>query len=622
MGSQNGLKTGSNTVAALTTYQFGPYRLEVSTRRLFHGDELIPLTPKAFDVLVALIERRERVVDKGELMKIVWPESFVEEANLSQTVFVLRKTLGEAPDGNQYIETVPRRGYRFAGEVRIPEPAEVVTPTHRKRRRTRTYWAIAASVIVLLAIIAAYRASRPETTPIRSLAVLPLQNLSGDAAEQYFVDGLTEALISDLAQVQALRVVARSSTNRYRNTTEPAAEIGKTLGVEGIITGSVVRSGGRVRVSIQLVDPATEQNIWARSYERQLADVLDLQREVARAVTDEIRAVVTPAERLRLDRTTTIDARAHDAYLKGRFEFNRRTRDGFIAALAHFENAIAIEPRYAEAFAGIADCHTGLSGFLHAAPLDAMPRALEAATKALELNPDLAEAHASQGYNVFRFRLDWPAAEQSFRRAIALNPSLESARQWHGISLAWTGRFAEARTEMDRALLIDPLSLVTQTFSAWLHYLAREYDAAVKAFDRTLAIDPSYVVAHRRKGWALQMLGRHDEAIASFERARQLSRGDFIETAALGRGYAMAGRRAEMLAIVKELQDRDPRGDHTAYSIGEIYAAAGDAANAVRWLERAYEKRSIWFVFLKTEPVFDRIRSAPRFQELIDRVKW
>jgi TolB-like protein/DNA-binding winged helix-turn-helix (wHTH) protein/tetratricopeptide (TPR) repeat protein len=604
-------------------YEFGPYRLEVATRRLLRGGEVVPLTPKAFDTLVALIERRDRVVDKAELMKLVWPDSFVEEANLSQTIFVLRKTLGEDAGGRQFIDTIPRRGYRFAAEVRVPATPDKPAPAQPTWRPSRAYWIAAAATIVLLGAIGlAIRVSDPATPTIRALAVLPLQNLSGDAGEQYFVDGLTEALISDLAQVQALRVISRSSTSRYRDGTQSAAQIANELGVDGIITGSVVRSGGRVRVSVQLVDPGTERNLWARSYERQLSDVLDLQREITRAVTDEVSAVVTTDERSRLDRTTAIDPRAHDAYLRGRFEFNKRTRDGFIAALTQFEKALAIELRYAAAYAGIADCHTGLTGFLHVPPREAMPRALAAATKALEIDPDLAEAHASLGYNWFRFDLDWPRAEASFKRAIALNPNLESARQWYGISLAWAGRLAEARTEMDRAVLLDPLSLVTLTFSGWLHYLARDYDTAVAVFDRALAIDPNYVVAHRRRGWAEQMRGRHLEALASFERARALSRGDFIETAALGRGYAMAGRRQDMLAIVSELQERDPSGDHTAYSIGEIYAAAGDAENALDWLERAYERRSIWFVFLKSEPVFDRIRSEPRFQRLVNRIKW
>lgn len=612
-------------MAAASIYEFGPYHLEVSTRRLLRGEVLVPLTPKAFDTLVALIERHDRVVDKSELMQVVWPDSFVEEANLSQTVFVLRKALGEDSDGRQFIDTIPRRGYRFAAEVRTPGSAAAALaeqlPAGRPSRAALAWIAVAFVLIAAVVGWTRWRTSPGDPT-IQSIAVLPLSNVSGQAADDYFAGGLTEVLTSDLAQVNALRVVASNSTARYRNTTKASAEVGRELGVDGLLQGAVLRDGERVRISMRLIHAASDRHVWARTYERRLADVLDLQREIARTVADEVRAVITPAERTRLARATTVNPQAHDAYLRGRFEFNKRTRDGFIAALTHFQTAAAIAPQFAEAYAGIADCHTGLTGFIHVRPDEAMPAGKAAAEKALAINPDLADAHASLGYIQFRYDYDWPRAEASLKRAIALNPSLLSARQWYAISLAWAGRLPEARLEMDRALLLDPLSLPTLTFSAWLHYFDRDYDQAVAVFDRALAIDPNYVVAFRRRGWALQMQQRHDEAIASFERARALSSGDLIETAALGRGYAMAGRRAEMLETIKELQNRDVTGEMTAYSIGEIYAAAGDAPMALAFLEKAADARSIWLVFLKAEPVFDRIRSEPRFQQLVDRIRW
>lgn len=611
-------------VAADSIYEFGPFRLEVSTRRLLRGGEPVSLAPKAFDVLVALIERRERVVDKAELMKLIWPDSFVEEANLSQTIFVLRKTLGEDSTGNQYIETSPRRGYRFTSPVREIQPVTVdATATAAPNPSTaRWIWVAAgAAVLVVLAVIGAWR-TRAASAPIRAIAVLPLSNLSGQEGEQYFADGLTEALTSDLAQIQSLRVVARTSTAGYRDTTKASAEVGRELGVDGLVTGSVVRSGDRVRVSVQLIEASNDRHVWARSYERQLAGILHLQREIARAVAEEVRAVLTPSERARLRQVAAVDPRAHDAYLRGRFELNKRTRDGFVSALAHFESAIAASPQYAAPHAGIADCYMGLAGFIHVRPREVMPRAIAAATRTLELDPADADALASLGYARFRYDYDWPVAEDAFKKAIGLNPNLASARQWYAMGLAWVGRLDESRLEMDRAVLIDPRSLVTLTFSGWQYFFARDYPRAIGEFDRVQSIDPKYVISHRRKGWALQMQGRHEEAIASFEQARGLSSGDLIETAALGRGYAMAGRRQEMLAIIKEMEQRDPGGELIAYSVAEIYAAAGDAANTVHWLERAYEARSIWFVFLKSEPVFDAVRSHPGFQPLVDRIRW
>src|SRR5688500_18186496 len=594
----------------LVAYEFGPYRLEASTRRLARGDELVPLTPKAFDILLALVERRDRVVDKTELMKIVWPDSFVEEANLSQTIFVLRKTLGDAADGGQYIETVPRRGYRFVADVRAIAAAKQTvvppaSPAPASNRRT-AWWTIAAAAAVLL--IVAWRWPATTDAPIRSIAVLPLANLSGQASEQYFADGLSDALLSDLAPIESLRVVARTSTLRYRDTAQSSADVGRELGVDGLVTGSVVRSGQRVRINIQLLHAASDRHVLARDYERQLPDVLALQREIARTVADEVRAVLTPEERTRLSRTRVVEPRALDEYLKGSFEFNKRTRDGFLAAVAHFEKATAIDPGFATAYSGLADAYTLLVGFLHAAPRVALPKAEAAAMKALELNPDLGDAYVSLGYIRFRYDYDWPRGEKAFKRAVALNPSSELAHHWYALSLGWSDRAADARVEIERALLLDPLSTATLTSSALIHYSAREYDQAIAVFERVLSIEPDNIVAFRRRGWAYQMLGRHAEAVASFERASALSGRDFIELASLGRGYAMAGRRSDARQIIDEMRKRDPSGDLTAYSIAEVFAALGDADNALRWLDRAHAARSIWFIFLKTEPLFDALR--------------
>jgi TolB-like protein/DNA-binding winged helix-turn-helix (wHTH) protein/Flp pilus assembly protein TadD len=609
-------------------YAFGAFRLDAALRRLERDGHGIPLSPKAFDILVALVERRHRVVEKAELMQLVWPASFVEEANLSQTIFVLRKTLGEQPDGRPFIETVPRRGYRFAADVGVSEQAvrpsppvasEPPSPTFRWGRLILTAAALAAIIAVGLV---AWRGATTAAPSIRSIAVLPLTNLSGQSSEDYFADGLTEALIADLAQVGSLRVVSRTSTLAYRKTAKPSAAVGRELGVDGFIEGSVVRAGERVRVTVQLIHAASDRNLWARNYERRLADVLDLQREIARTVADEISAALTPIERRRLERTAPADPRAHDAYLRGRFEFNKRTREGFLAAIRHFEEAIAVDAKLAAAYSGLADCYTLLAGFLHIAPRQAIPRAEAAAVKALQIDPDLPDAHVSLGYIRLRYDYDWPRAEAEFRRAIALNPNSELAHHWYALSLAWVGRFEDARAEIGRAGLVDPLSRAVLTSAGLVHYIARDYERAVAEFDRVLSMDPVNVVAFRRRGWAYQMLGRHESAIASFERAHQLSGGDIIETAALGRGYAMGGRRADALRFVDDLRTRDPGGDLTAYSLAEIHAALGDGPAALSWLERAYETRSIWFVWIRNEPVFDRLRSDPRFTTLVQRVQW
>jgi TolB-like protein/DNA-binding winged helix-turn-helix (wHTH) protein/Flp pilus assembly protein TadD len=600
------------------TFEFGPFRLEVATRRLLKAGEPVPLTPKAFDVLLALVERRDRVVDKDELLRLVWPGVVVEESNLSQTIFVLRKALGEDADGRQFVDTVPRRGYRFAGDVRDDADSAA-------RRR----WRAPAAVLVALAVLAMLAVgalillqSRDRGEPIRSIAVLPLANLSGEPSEAYFVDGLTDALTTELAQVSALRVVSRSSTLAYRGTPKPSAVVGRELGIDAFIEGSILRSGDRVRVTVQLIHAPSDRHLWARSFERRIEDVLDLQREIVRTIADEVSAALTPAERMRFERSSPVDARALDEFLLGRHEHSKRSRQGYIRAIEHYEKATALDPKLAEAYAGIADAYMGLAGYLHAAPHEVIPRAKAVATRALELYPDLGDAHASLGNIIWRYEYDWPHAEAEFRRAIELNPNSAQSHHLYALGLTWAGRTEDAVRMIERARLLDPLSLGIQTSAAWIHYFARDYARAIADFDRILSIDPVNVMAFRRRGWAYQMQGRHAEAIASFERARTLSNGDIIETAALGRGYAMAGRRDDALQIVAELRRRDPAGDRIAYSLAEIHTALGDVDEALKWLERAHEVRSIWYVFVKTDPAFDRLRGDPRFADLVNRVKW
>ncbi len=456
---------------------------------------------------------------------------------------------------------------------------------------------------------------------IKSLAVLPLENLSGDTTQDYFADGMTDALITDLAQIPLLRVISRTSVMRYKGTREPLPEIARMLDVDAILEGSVVRSGSRVRVDIQLIQAGTDRHIWAQRYERDLRDVLALQGEVARAVAAEVRINLTPQLQAHLAATPQVDPEAYEAYLRGRYYAQKNTEDGYKKSIQYFEQAIRTAPNYAPAYAGLADSCYYLGGAAMAivVPTEVIPKAVEAVTKALELDPTLSEAHGVLATIKFNYDWDWAGAETEFKRAIELNPNNASAYQGYAWYLTAMERPEEGLAMMKRAKQADPLSVMHDRPYGWFLYLNGQYDQAVQVLRKSIEFDPTYFNTRQMLGSIYEQRGLYDQAIAEYQRALDISGGNLNVRANLAHVYAISGNRAEAERIADQLK-RQVKGGRGSFNIAAVYAGLGRNDEAFEWLDRAFKEDSILMPFLRVYPDLKPLRSDPRFQDLLQRM--
>jgi TolB-like protein/Tfp pilus assembly protein PilF len=522
-------------------------------------------------------------------------------------------------------ETSPSGGLPGAGEI-----------GPRRKEIRRRWLALGGGAIAIVGLVIAGWLLGPNlggwrerllgraTSPrIESLAVLPLDNLSHDPEQEYFAEGMTEALITDLSKISALRVVSRTSVMHYKDTKKTVPEIARELSVDGVVEGSVQRSGERVRITAQLIHAPTDRHLWAESYERDLHDVLALQDEVALAIANEIRVKVTPQEQTHLISARAVNPEAYEAYLRGRFYWNRRTETELRKAAGYFQEAIKKDPNYALAYAGLADSYTLLGGIYGVeSPQETFPSAKAAAQKALELDGTLAEPHTSLAMIKFWFDWDWPGAEAEFRQAIELNPRYAPAHQWYAWDLAALGRFDEAITETKRALENDPFSLPVNTSAIILYYLERQFDQAVEYCQKTLELDPSFARAHGNCGLAYQQKRMFNEAIGEFKKAVEFSGGSSVYLGLLGHAYGLAGNRAAAIEVLDELKQRSKQQFVPPYDIAIIYSGLDQKDNSFAWLEKAYEERGSWLPWLKVDPLYDSVRSDPRFQELLRRMNF
>ncbi len=492
------------------------------------------------------------------------------------------------------------------------------------RPRAKVWAAAAAAAGVLVLALLLWRGGGGlleslKPSRIEALAVLPLENLSGDPEEDYFADGMTEALIADLAKIRALRVPSRTSVMQYKKAKKPLPQIARELNVDAIVEGSVTRSGNRVRITAQLIEAKKDRHMWAESYERDMRDILALQSEVARAIAREIKIQVTPQERARLARTRAVNPEAYQAYLKGSYYSSKRTEEGLAKGIAHFEQAIETDPGYALAYAGLADSYSLLVRYGAVRPSEAMPKAKAAAKKALELDNTLAEAYASLAYASLHYDWDWQTAERQFQRAIELVPNYETAHQWYARYLTAMGRFDEAIAEVKRAQQLEPLSLIINSAVGYAYYFARRYDQAIAESRKALEMDPNFSRAHFNLGLAYEQKKMFPQAIAEFQKAIASSGGPLME-AALGHAYAVAGRRAEAQEVLDRLIELSKQRYVSSYQIATIYAGLGETDQAFAWLEKAYGERNNWLAYLKVDPIFDGLRSDSRFAALVRRV--
>ena len=603
-------------------YEFGHFRVDVAERVLLREGRPVPLTPKLFDTLLALVERSGHVVEKSELMETVWPETFVEESNLSSNVSLLRKTLGGGDGGRPFIETVPRRGYRFAPCVRVVEldPAEPGADDEfivRRRAPALTREGEEFDAAGAARPLSHGAAPRAPAAPPRSLAVLPFALLNAGGADDYLGLGLADALITQLSNTGQIVVRPTSAVRKYTDPNRDSAEVGRELGVEAVVEGSVQQAAGRLRVTVRAVSARGGVPLWADKFSATFTDIFDVQDSISAQVARALTLNLTGEGRERLRKRYTESAEAYRAYLRGRYFWNKRNLEGFRKAVVHFNAAIEHDPAYALAYSGLSDTYAMLSSWGEPSPREGMPLARAAAARALEIDPELSEAHASLG-NVLYLMWDYAGGEAAIRRAIELNPNYATAHNRYAQLLVSQERFDEATAAIRRAQELDPLSAMVNTAVAGPYFYARQYERAIAQYRNALELDPDFIPALFTMANALSQQGAFAEALAVSRRAVELSGRHPLIVAGLAGILASAGRRDEALRELDAMLAGG--GPVLPYSLATVHARLGDAERALACLEQAYEERSTHLNDLNIDPEFDSLRPDPRFRDLVRRV--
>jgi TolB-like protein/DNA-binding winged helix-turn-helix (wHTH) protein len=621
------------TKPTASAFQFGVFELDLKAGELRKQGVKVKLQEQPFQVLATLLEHAGEVVTKDDLQQRIWAaDTFVDfDHGLHSAITRLREALGDSSESPRFIETLARRGYRFVAPVKLIGSATESGVAGGKDR----LWTFGGSVlagllggalllgaVLTLNLGGARRWLWRESNPaIRSLAVLPLENLSGDPAQDYFADGMTDALIADLSKISALRVISRTSAMQYKGTKKRLPQIARELNVDGVVEGSVMRSGNRVRITAQLLQAGTDQHLWAETYERDLGDVLKLQGEVAQTIAQQVRIQLTPQQKAQLGSALGVNPEAYEAYLRGRYFWNQRTEEGLWKSVELFQHAIDIDPNSALPYAGLADAYLVLDSWtLEAAPpIELAPKARAAVDKALQLDPMLAEARTVLA-GVRHADWDWSGAGVEYRHAIELNPNYAHAHHWYSQYLCEQGKFDEGVAEADRAHTLDPLNLMLGIDVGMRLYWARRYKEAIAPIQKTLELDSNFRVAHRFLGQVYEQNGMYEAAIAELRRAAKLSENNPIDLGALGHAYAVSGHRSEALQILEGLRQHSAKRYVSGYEFALIYSGLGEQDNAVQWLDRAFQEHSTWMLHLKVDPRLDPLRSDPRFQDLVRRV--
>jgi TolB-like protein/DNA-binding winged helix-turn-helix (wHTH) protein/Flp pilus assembly protein TadD len=627
--------------------RFSVFEVDLNAGELRKHGMRIRIQEQPFQLLATLIEHAGEVVSREDLQKKLWTaDTFVDfDHGLNKAINKIREALGDSAESPRFVETVSRRGYRFLAEVQdvdapsvlrsasatqsqfAAEPSAVVElagkPAIAKGHSLSLAWKVSAlTLLVLVAFVGAWKFhswKRPSLV-IRSLAVLPLESLSSDASQDYFADGMTDELISDLGQISALRVISRTSVMTYKHAHKPLPQIARELNVDAVVEGTVVRSGDQVRITAQLIQAVTDKHLWSQSYEGDIRNTLALQNQVASAIADQIRINLNPQERAALKTAKVVDAEAYQSYLKGRFFWNKRTADGLRAALAYFNQAIEEDPKYAQAYSGLADTYALLGDWQYAVMTtkEALPKAKAAAVKALDLDSTLGEAHNSLAFCLDGFDWDLESGGKEFRRAIELNPGYATAHHWYAWHLALLRRYDEALAEMKKAQNLDPLSLIIDADLAELLALANSYDESIVQSRKAIEMNPNFALAHNQLALAYLQKHMNEEAVAELQKAVRLSGGSPTCIANLARAYVASGKRTEAEKLLSDLKKRSTSGYSHASEIAVIYASLGDTDQAMSWLEKGYDERFNPGVLIRTG--FDPLRSNPRFQDLTSRV--
>lgn len=562
-------------------FEFGEFSLDAADKLLLRAGETVPLTPKAFDVLLALVESGGRVLGKEELMRAAWPDTFVEEANLTVNIHTLRKALGENGDGRLYIETVPKRGYRFTAGVRRVAAAE--------RSAAR----------------------------VLSMAVLPFNQIGARAGEDYLGIGLCDTLITRLSGVRRFVMRPTSSVARYGGGRAEPLAAGRELKVDFVVDGRIRRAGDTLRVTVQLLRVAEEAICWAGQFDEKLTDVLQLEDSMSEQIAGALVPQLTADERRRLSERGTDNPEAFEAYLRGRYHLNSLTEDGFAKALADYERAVQLDPSYALAHTGIADYYYYLAvhGVLPSSRCLAASEA--AARRAVELDPMLSEAHAALGF-ALSGRFNWAEGERHFLRALELNPNSALAHLRYGSQLSQQGSFEESLRHARRSIELDPVTPIYQFSLGWGLYFARRFDECLEQFRGMMAAHPINPLAYFGLAWVARHVGRHAEALSAVRRAEELSNESLMMTTGRGQAYAAAGMRREAEEVLAELAALPAERNVVPYHVALIHHYLGDKGETLCALEGAFEQRDLWLVWVGVEPAFDNLRADPRFRRLLE----
>ncbi len=647
-------------------YEFGPYQLDTAERILLRDGEPVPLTPKAFETLVVLVEHSGHLVEKEQLLKTLWPDSFVEESNLTNNVWTLRKTLGEGQNSYRYIETIPKRGYRFTAPVRdLPNeteelvlekhtltrvitqeedqtshesdvqqlPSPLVLPAMIKNRLgTRRGLSVAFGLLCLILIgvsVALYRSRtsaesrRTEANvagepALRSIAVLPFKTIGAESDNEYLGLGMSDALITRLGNVHQIIVRPTSAVRRYTNTQQDPVAAGREQGVDAVLDGSVQRAGDRIRVTVQLIRVEDKVLLWSGQFDERFTEIFAVQDSISHQVTQGLIVKLSDEQRKHLQKPNSESIEAYQAYLKGRYFWNKRTPEGFRKAIEYFNQAIELDPNYAQAYAGLADSYLLLGGYGVKAQRETLPKAKAAALKAIKLDQTLSEPHTALALILQNYD-DWSAVEKAYKRAIELNPNNGTAHAWYGEFLAYMGRFDEGIAEIKRGQELDPVSLIISADVGKVYYLARRYDLAIEQLKKTLEMDASFNMAHGLLSLSYAHIGKYEEAIGELHKIEKLE-SDPQLLSWLGYIYAVAGRSEEARKVLTRLNALSKQTYVSPFSILLIYTGLGDKDEAFKWLERTIEEGVAGPIAFKVHPDFDGLRSDPRFPHLMRRV--
>ena len=642
-------------------YEFGPFRIDTDNRLLWRDGKPIALQPKAVDTLFVLIENRGRVLEKNELIQKLWPDSVVEEGNLTQNIYVLRKALGSDAEAESYIETIPRRGYRFAVQVKeIPyeegaimgagrsEIAPVIengdvnqqfangntegslaVPTLASTAsgaRISTRWVLfgATLLVGLLAVTSYYLVSKSTKPPvanteIKSLAVLPFKSLNPEAMDEYMGQGMADALITKLSNSRKITVRPTSAVLRYGLGQDPPAA-GRELGVEAVLDGKVQRVGDRVRVTVQLLRVADGAALWADKFDTKFTDIFSLQDSISDQVAHSLTLRLTGPERELMRKHYTENAEAYQAYLQGRYFWNQRNTAAFKKAVAYFQQAIKIDPNYALAYAGLADCYIRLNESGVPMAEESVPRAKAALLKALQIDDALAEAHATLAFIKFRHNWDFAGAEQEFRRSLELDANYSEAHQWYAFYLLAVGRPHEAEAEMKRAQSIEPLSISLNSNLALYLFFTRQFEQSIEQCRKTLEMEPNSILTRVTLGLSYEQQGLNKEAIAELRKAQEISPDDAGTIAALGHALAHGGQIKDAQVLLGNLEQHARKTYVPPYTLAVVHLGLGEKAEGLKALERAFQDRSLRPVWLKFDPRLDELRRDGALNDLLLRV--